>query len=378
MPSETPSVRGLETPCLLVDRERLEANITAMAAACEGAGVSLRPHVKSHKCLEIAGLQRSAGAVGLTCAKVSEAAVFARGGFDDLRVAYPVLGAKARELRRLHDETGARLSTVVDSPRGLEDLDAAWEGAPSPLRVLVKIDCGLGRVGVPIDRAEEAVDLGRHVDRAPHLELGGILTHAGHAYGADGPAEVAAIARREGGEMAALAREMRGAGLPVPEVSVGSTPTARRAIEQAGVTEVRPGVYVFCDLQQVALGAADWGDCALHVLATVVSVRDGRAVCDAGSKTLSSDRGAHGSGQGDPGRIVGADGLPDPELRLWRLSEEHGWILADGDRELRVGDRVRIVPAHACAAVNLACRLHLCEGERVLESWPVAARGRVA
>lgn len=370
------TIHDLDTPALLVERGRLLENLDEMAALCRARGVRLRPHVKTHKCVPLAALQRERGAGGLSAAKVSEAAVFAEAGFDDLLVAYPLVGPKGAALRRLHEATGARVATLADDAAAVRALDAAWSGPP-PLPVYVKVDTGLGRVGVRWDRPEAVLDLARRIDAAPHLRFAGLLTHAGHAYAAATPDDVARIGRDEGERMTALAAWSTEAGVPVPAVSVGSTPTARHAVRVPGVTELRPGVYVFNDANQVALGVVPVARCALTVLTTVVSrPAPDRAVCDAGSKTFSTDRGAHGQARADHGLVLTPEGAVDPAVRLTALSEEHGWLRLQGPGP-RVGDRLRVVPAHACAAVNLARDLWLVDGESVLDRWPVAARARV-
>jgi D-serine deaminase-like pyridoxal phosphate-dependent protein len=233
--------------------------------------------------------------------------------------------------------------------------------------VVLKIDVGLHRVGV---LPEHAVAVARQIADLPGLRLAGIFTHAGHAYGGETPADVAAVAHHEGATMAAVAESLRAAGLPVATVSVGSTPTARESMTVPGVTECRPGNYVFHDRTQTALRTCGLEDCALTVLATVVSVPAAdRAVVDAGSKVLSSDPlrprpDGHGLVLGT--RTVVA-----------KLSEEHGALeVVPGDR-FRVGDRVRILPNHACVVTNLQDRIWAVSGGRVLEPWDLIARGRV-
>jgi D-serine deaminase-like pyridoxal phosphate-dependent protein len=202
------------------------------------------------------------------------------------------------------------------------------------------------------------------------LRLRGVFTHAGHGYLRDTPEEVAAVGRQEGETLAAVAERLRRAGLPVEEVSVGSTPTARHAMAMPGVSECRPGNYVFHDASQVSLGTCGLEDCALSVLATVVSVpAPERAVVDAGSKTLSSDplrprAGGHGL-------VLGR------RSRLERLSEEHGVVAVAEGESFRVGERLRLLPNHACVVANLHDRLHAVRGDRIEDVWRVAARGRV-
>jgi len=361
------TIHDLETPVVLVDLDVLERNITRMAERARACGVRLRPHAKTHKVVEVGRRQIAAGATGLSLAKPSEAEVFAEAGFDDIFIAYPVVGAdKARRLLALAGRL-RRLAVGVDSVEGASTLASAFREARRSLDVMLKIDTGLHRVGVLPERALETA---RRLADLPGLRLRGIFTHAGHGYGEPTPDGVVQVARHEGRTMAAVAEELRGAGIAIEEVSVGSTPTAREAMAQAGVTECRPGNYVYHDGSQVALGTCAPEDCAMTVLATVVSVpAPDRAVVDAGSKTLSTDPlrpNANGFGQ-----VVGR------HSRLQRMSEEHGVMVVEGGDSFRVGERVRILPNHACVVSNLHDVIIGIRGEAVETEMVVAARGRV-
>ncbi len=360
------NTQTLSTPAVVVDLDVLEKNVSRMAARAREAGVKLRPHAKTHKCPEIGRLQRAAGAWGLSLAKVGEAEAFVAAGFDDLFLAYPTVGDdKARRLLALSER--ARLAAGVDSAEGARSLAAAFADAGRTLDVVLKVDVGYGRVGVLPERAAE---LARAVAGEKGLRLRGIFTHAGHGYLADSRAGVEEVARLEGERLVETAQRLREAGLPVDEVSVGSTPTAARAMRVPGVTECRPGNYVFHDASQVALGTCTLEDCALTILATVVSVPAAdRAVVDAGSKTLSSDPlRPKGGGHG---QILGR------ASRLEKLSEEHGVIAVAPGETFRVGERVRILPNHACVVANLHDSLIGVSGDRVETVLEVAARGRV-
>jgi D-serine deaminase-like pyridoxal phosphate-dependent protein len=359
-------LEDLSTPAVVVDLDVLERNISRMAARARDAGVHLRPHAKTHKCPEIGRLQRDAGAWGLSLAKVGEAEVFVAAGFDDLFVAYPVVGAdKGRRLLELSDR--ARLAVGVDSLEGARTLAEPFRSAGRTLDVMLKVDVGYGRVGV---LPERAVELAVGVAELPGLRLRGVFTHAGHGYLAESKAGVDEIARLEGARLVEAAGRLRGAGLPVDEVSVGSTPTAALAMRVAGVSECRPGNYVFHDASQVALGTCAVEDCALSIVATVVSVpAPERAVVDAGSKTLSSD--PLRPKPGGYGQVLGR------ASRIEKLSEEHGVIAVAPGEAFRVGERVRILPNHACVVANLHDRLVGVSGGRVETVLAVAARGRV-
>ena len=361
------SIHALETPAVLVDLDVLERNIARMAERARACGVRLRPHAKTHKVIEVGRRQIAAGATGLSLAKPSEAEVFADAGFDDLFIAYPVVGAdKARRLLALGERL-RRLAVGVDSVEGASTLAGAFRAAGRTLDVMLKIDSGLHRVGVLPERALETA---RRLADLPGLRLRGIFTHAGHGYGEQTPDGVVQVARHEGRTMAAVADQLKAAGLAVEEVSVGSTPTAREAMAQPGVTECRPGNYVYNDGSQVALGTCTPADCAMTVLATVVSVPSAdRAVVDAGSKTLSTDPLRP--------RAVGFGQIGGRRSRIQRLSEEHGVIVVEAGETFRVGERVRILPNHACVVSNLHDRIIGVRGESVETELIVAARGRV-
>jgi D-serine deaminase-like pyridoxal phosphate-dependent protein len=360
-----------ETPALVVCRSRLEANLVEMASLASAAGVDLRPHVKTHKCPVIARRQEALGATGLTCAKVSEAEVFAEAGCTDLRLAYPIVGPKVQRLRALRDVV-TRLSTVVDSPIGVRDLAAVFTDPVAPLDVLIAVDVGYGREGVRFDDGRALLDLAQRIATAPGLALSGVLTHGGHAYAATDDAHRRAVARDEGERLAAAAATLREAGHVIRDVSVGSTPSARDVMRVQGVTEVRPGTYAFNDGTMIDLGVATPSTCALTVYTTVVSrPGPGRALIDAGSKVFSSDRITSA-------RVLDAHGAEDNGLRLASFSEEHGWLTVDPAHPLAVGDRLRIIPGHVCPAVNLARALLVVDAsDTVGERWDVAASGCV-
>jgi len=390
----------LDTPALLLDAQRLERNLDGMAALARETGVRLRPHAKSHKSPRIGFLQLERGAGGLCTAKVSEAARFLEAGVKDLVVAYPVVGSKAEHLAALAARyPDARLAAGADSEEGLEALGRAASRHGVTLGVWLKVDTGLHRAGLPPDdpRLEALARRARHT---PRVRLAGLFTHAGHAYSSD-PRAIPAVGRGEGESMVEAAGRLDRAGLGPLEVALGSTPTIVHAARVKGVDEIHPGVYVFGDRQQVALEAMQSRDVALTVLATVVSRPDpGRWILDCGSKTLSSDRGAHGTervqGYGlvrdpalhrrvDPGAPLPFTGEPVPDPFpalpvLSRLSEEHGVVETEGGG-FAPGSRVEVVPNHACAVVNLALRMYLTEGEgeerRAVAVWPVEARAQV-
>ena len=360
------TLEDLPTPAVLIDLDILACNIANMQEQARAAGVKLRPHAKTHKSPEVGRMQIAAGASGLTLAKTSEAEVFAAHGFDDIFLGYPIFGAdKARRLLALADRV--RLAVGVDSVEGARSLGDVFHAAGRRLDVRLKIDSGFRRVGV---RPEDAVAMALRIAELPGIRLAGIFTHAGHGYGGPTPADVARTGGEEGRIVVEAAEAVRAAGLPVEDVSLGSTPTARAGMVVPGVTECRPGSYVYNDRSQVALGSAAPEDCAMTILATVVSVpAPDRAVVDAGSKTLSTDP-MRPSVDGN-GLVVGT------ASRVARASEEHGVIVVAAGDAFRVGQRVRILPNHTCAVSNLHDRLVAVRGGVVEGEIRVAARGCV-
>jgi D-serine deaminase-like pyridoxal phosphate-dependent protein len=342
----------IDTPALLIDAGRLRANVEKMAAAAREGGVALRPHAKTHKMVEVAALQLQAGAAGLTVAKLGEAEVFVDGGCDDVLIAYPLIGdAKLERLAALARK--ARVAVALDSL----EVARAIAASGADVHVRIEVDTGQHRAGVaPEDvpaLARELSALGLHVE--------GVMTHEGHAYAAE---DLAAATREAAARMREAAATLRD-----PVVSLGSTPTARFAAREPGVTEIRPGTYVFQDRTQIAHEAATPEDLAAFVLATVVSrPAPDRAVVDAGTKVLSSDRLNAPGAPVDFGALT--NGWP-----LVRASEEHGVVATPRDATISIGDQVRIVPNHVCPVVNLFDEAVIVDGDRVIDRWRVAARG---
>ncbi|HWG24339.1 MAG TPA: alanine racemase [Actinospica sp.] len=350
------------TPALVVDADTLDRNIARMAAAGRAGGFALRPHAKTHKCPQIAEKQLAAGAVGLTVATIGEAEAFAAGGVTDLFIAYPLWLDDGKQRRLAKLAAGARVQVGVDS------VENARRIAGTGASVLIEIDSGHHRTGV---RPGEAGALARAASELG-LTVDGVFTFPGHgtAHAANAtPTDVRAQAARD--QEAALteaAASLRDAGIEPTVVSGGSTPTA--ALRGDGqINELRPGVYVFNDAMQVALGSCTVEDVALAAAATVVSVPAAdRFVLDAGSKVLGADPNAWSPGYG----LVPAY----PGSKVVQLSEHHAVVqLPPGVTAPRHGDRVVIIPNHVCNAVNLAAELVIVREGRHVESWPVAARG---
>jgi D-serine deaminase-like pyridoxal phosphate-dependent protein len=368
----------LQTPCVLVDRSRVERNVERMQGLATAGGKRLRPHAKTHKSVNLARLQIARGAVGICCAKLGEAEVFAEAGIEDIRVPYPLNPVNADRVLALLDRT--RLSFIVDHADVARGWSEAMHEAGREVDVLVKVDVGLHRCGID-PTAHGAVDFVARIAALPGLRFRGLLSHAGHAYGATSADEVAAIARAEAETLSRLAMDVRTRGTAVEEISVGATPTARFSAREPAVTELRPGNYIYLDRMQVALGAATWDDCALTVLARVVTTHGpDRLILDSGSKTLTSDL-ARGPGNtaGYGAVLSGLDSAShDESLLIERLSEEHAVVRTLRPSQYQPGDLVRIVPNHSCVVSNLMDSVWLVDGGEVVEQMDISARGLIA
>jgi D-serine deaminase-like pyridoxal phosphate-dependent protein len=355
---------GLDTPCVVLDLDRIEANGRRLAEALAARRVRLRPHVKTHKIVRLAKLQLELGATGITVGTLGEAEVMAAGGIDDIFVAYPIWagGQKADRLRRLHDTVD--LSVGVDSALGARTLGSAVAGSSRPLKVLVEVDSGGRRTGVPDPTAALEVAT---VAATGGLEVVGVFTHGGHSYA--GPSAAQEAAHDEVSSLRAAADCLRDAGFPIATLSAGSTPTQLLAATSP-VTEIRSGTYLLGDRQQWALGAIPDDGIGAVVAATVVSApARGRFVVDAGAKTLTKDRAEFLDGFGLLPAFPGAT--------IERISDYHGVVrLPEDATPPAIGQTVSVVPNHICPVINLFDTVIVLRGGRVVDTWPVDARGR--
>lgn len=367
---------GVETPAVLLDEAKLMANLRAMQDLADRNGVALRPHVKTHKSLEIGRRQAELGASGVTVATVDEAQVFIDGGFESITVARPVVSpSKWDRLLTAAQDRRAQVRVVVDSEPGIEVAGERASAHGQAVGVFLKIDVGLHRCGL-LPGDPRVGELARKIHDRAGLDFRGILSHAGHVYGSQSSAEAAGIAEEERQAMVSVRDTLQADGMPVPEVSVGATPAVLAAKRFDGITEIRPGNYVFLDLLPVRVGVARISDVALSVLATVISRNEHYYVTDTGSKTLTSDTGVHGmTGNQGFGLAYPASGFldSDREMTVDKVSEEHGMVGRNGD-ELPIGSKIRVVPVHSCPVANLA-RSFVVLTPAGLESWPVDAAG---
>lgn len=359
----------IETPALLLHVDVVERNVAQMADRARRLGVALRPHAKTHKCVELGRKQLEHGARGLTVATLVEAEVFARAGFSDLTWAFPIDPSHVPHARRIVDETGATLRVVVDDQRTARAL------ADSGLHVWLKVDCGYHRAGVN-PASPYALKVASELGSERGLVFDGILSHSGHAYRTTNKVEAARVAEQERSVMVGFAGRLREVGLEVREVSVGSTPAMAATQDLSGVTEARPGNYVFYDRTMVLIGACEPADVGVTVLATVVSHQPGAGhfIVDAGALALSKDPGPAHVGPQTMGAVRGA-----PDLVVATLSQEHGLIRGESpaalDGRFAVGAQLEIVPNHSCLTVAHFDQYHLVRDGTVVDRWKIE-RGR--
>jgi len=361
-------VRELSTPALTVDLDVLEQNLRRVADLCRGRGVGLRPHTKTHKTVEVSRLQMAHGAVGLTVAKVGEAEVLAAAGLDDILVAYPILGVeKLRRLTRL--ACVRRILVSLDSETAAQELSRAAASQNASIGVLVEFDAGVHRCG--LEPGPDLVKLAKAIEKLPGLKFRGLMSFFGNVWGS--PYERRAEAERVAGLVARGLEAFRAECMAVEIVSGGSTPSAEFAHLIPGLTEIRPGTYVYNDLSTYYQGACRLEDCAVRVVATVVSTAvPGRAIIDAGSKTFSSDPLGSGPKSGY-GYVVEASDAP-----IIKLNEEHGYLdITHSRHEFHVGEVLTVIPNHVCVTVNMHDEILTLRQGEVVGCWKIAARGKV-
>ena len=361
----------LPTPAVLVDLDRLEANLGSWQAAVTSSGARFRPHVKTHKVVEIAARQIELGACGIASAKVSEAEVFVAAGIRDVVIAFPVLGADKCERVARMAASGTAVSVNVDSELGAEGLSAAAARHHTRVGVQLEVDTGLNRVGFRPDETDRLESLARFVMALPGLELEGVTTHRGIGFEGAATMTPTEAGLAEGRLLVEVAERLRAHQVPIREVTAGGTITGRAVATVPGVTEVRAGTYVFNDLMQLGYGSAAPTDLALSILCTVVSHHGDRATIDGGSKTFAGDYRVEGPTPGESGfaRAV------DRSSFVGRLSEEHGMI-TEGAASLALGEKVAWFPTHVCPCVNLADELYGVRNGLVELVWRVEGRGK--
>jgi D-serine deaminase-like pyridoxal phosphate-dependent protein len=368
------NLNTLKTPCLILDLERVKRNAARINDRVRALGVGLRPHIKTHKSIEVARIQTEGHSRAITVSTLAEATAFAAHGFRDITYAVPIETGKIMEAIELSKKC-ERLALITDDfdiPIQLND-SALKEGVK--LDVFLKVDCGYHRCGVE-PCSKEAFEIPRRITDSSNLRFAGILTHAGHSYHARPGADLLKVARHERDLMLDLAAQLRTEGIEVPTISIGSTPTFIHVDHLTGIDEVRAGNYIFFDAFQATLGSCKPTDCALTVLASVVH-RDRchrKVVIDAGAIALSKDRGAV---EFDPdsgyGRVQDLDGT-DLGLRVHSLSQEHGICKGVDDQlleQLKVGTRVRILANHSCLTASQHSLYHVLQGNQIVDRWAI-------
>jgi len=350
------TVAELDTPAVIIDLDKVERNIRRAQELLARHGVANRPHIKTHKIPALARMQMAAGAVGITCQKLGEAEVMADAGVaDDILLTYNVLGdAKTERLAALIKRL-KRMAVVLDNETVAKGLSEAGRRHGVDVRFLIECDTGFGRNGV--QSPQDALDLARAATRMPHLQFEGLMTFP-----------TAKPEQRQWLERAL--QLLQGAGIQVPVVSGGGSPSLKDVGDFPMLTEYRAGTYIYNDVMQVTAGAATWDDCAMTVRTTVVSrPTDGRAILDAGSKVMTYEQ-YYAKGFG---RI-----LEYPDAEIAGFSEEHGMVdLAGSASKPRIGEVVSVVPNHCCVVTNMMDEVHAVRGGKVEAVWPVAARGKV-
>ncbi|MBT5108589.1 MAG: hypothetical protein HOM25_07905 [Rhodospirillaceae bacterium] len=362
---------AVPTPALVLDRNILMRNVAAMSTRMNDHGVALRPHLKTSKSAEVARLATSGHSGAITVSTLAEAAYFLDKGFTDITYAVGFVPSKAPQAIALMAR-GARLTLVTDNLTVTQAM--AEIEVDTVFTMLVEIDCGDKRAGVLAD-GPELLDIARTIHDSKNMTLAGVMTHAGHSYGAPDIAGVKAIAEDERLAVVRAAERLREAGLPCPVVSAGSTPTAMLAECFNGLTEMRPGVYMFLDLTQLSHGICQRGDLALSVLASVIghNRHAGHILLDAGALALSKDIGANAvwpeTGYGD---VCDLTMRPLEGLHVAQVSQEHGIVPVSNEAvydQLPVGSKVRVAPNHACITAAAYPSYNVVEGARVVDEW---------
>jgi D-serine deaminase-like pyridoxal phosphate-dependent protein len=360
--------RELSTPALAIDLDVVDRNLDRMAKLCREQGVGLRPHTKTHKTPEVAKMQVDRGAVGLTVAKVGEAEVMVGAGLDDILVAFPIYGAE--KLRRLAQLAKTRrLLLSLDNEATAQELSHSAVAQEATIGILIEFDAGFRRCGLAPGPA--CVELARKIEKLPGLAFRGLMTYFGHVWGT--VEERRNEAKRAAEPVAKALAAFRDERMSVEIVSGGSTPSSEFAHLVPGLTEIRPGTYVYNDMNTCYQGACRLEDCAVRVVTTVVSTAvPGKAIIDAGSKTFSSDLLGSGPKSGY-GYVVEA-----PDAPIIKLNEEHGHLdITKSTHQFRIGEVLTVIPNHVCTCVNMHDEVSVVRNGLVKGAWRVAARGKV-
>ena len=364
---------SLKTPSLLLDLARVKSNAERMTEIARRNNVRLRPHIKTHKCIEVAKIQAFDGGA-ITVSTLEEARAFAKHRFTDITYAVPIERGKfadAIELKR----SGVNLHLLTDDAATVDALNKETGEAGERFDVFLKVDCGTHRVGVEPD-SPSAIEIPRKISDAANLTFAGILTHAGHSYDVKTKEEILDIARHERDSMVGLAERLRSDGIEVPCISVGSTPTMTHVDHLNAIDEIRPGNYIFFDGYQATLGSCSFADTALTVLAAVIhrDQKRRKLVIDAGAIALSKDRGpTHLDQACGYGHVLDLDG-GETGMRVTGMSQEHGEIRADDEAafsRFKVGDRLRVLANHSCLTAAQHSHYNIIENGEIVGQWAI-------
>lgn len=367
-------MNDLTTPCLVLDLDRVRRNAERISQIATENNVRFRPHIKTHKCTEVARIQTARHDGAVTVSTLAEARAFANDGFSDITYAVPIEAGKFSEVIEII-RRGTQLNVITDDLATTQLLADAAGNARVNICVFLKTDCGYHRCGVePNDPMAMAIP--RAIADASNLRFAGILTHAGHSYHGRSSEEILTIARQERDIMVDFANKLRADGVHVPTVSIGSTPTISHVDHLEGIDEIRPGNYIFFDAFQATHGSCSFDDCALTVLTAVThaSRQYKKIIVDAGGIALSKDRGpVEFDAACGYGRVIDLDGN-DLDLRIDSLSQEHGEMKVDDERvfdELKVGSRVRIVANHSCMTAAQHTHYNVLENGAIVDKWKI-------
>lgn len=359
----------ISTPALLIDKNQMLSNVLDMQNHAKQCKVNLRPHCKTHKSADLAKIQLKNGAIGITVAKASEAKKMADSGIRNIFIANQITQSiKLPALRELHEKI--QLIIGVDHREQINLLKNQFSSVKRPLDVRIEIDCGFGRCGIVTDDPQ-LLKIAQYINETKWLNLEGVYTHAGQAYAAKSEADMQLIAQSEAQAVNDAKQLLKQNGIEIATTSVGSTPTAKKVMAIAGVSEARPGNYIFYDCIQQSLGTCSFNQCSLFVLATVTAQPAAkRIICDAGSKALNLDRGAHAVQLlSEYGTLLNISG------HIARVSEEHGIIELDKAEPVEIGSPLLIIPNHACVVANLYDKYHLINEDKSVQTLPISARG---
>lgn len=368
------NLQTLKTPCLILDIKRVRKNASKVSEIALRNNVVLRPHIKTHKCAEVAKIATEKHSGAVTTSTLAEVWAFSKHGFNDFTYAMPIEDGKFFEAIEIV-KSGGKLNLLTDDLETMQGLNEKAKNADVTINVFVKIDCGYHRVGVE-PHSPEAIEIPKFINEVSNLKFAGILTHAGHSYHAHSVAEIAEIAGQERDIMVAHAEKLRDLGVDVPCVSIGSTPTINHVDHLRGIDEVRPGNYIFFDAFQATLGSCGFEDCALTVMAAVThrNRKTKKIVVDAGAIALSKDRGPVEFDKNcGYGRVLDLDGK-ELGLRIDSLSQEHGTFFVQDEEtfnRLKVGARIRILANHSCLASAQHELFNVFENGEIIDQWKI-------